>query len=364
MVTFTFSTEVVIAFGRNRARSDLTSNRSTFEKVEDMNWLPGLARAGRLPRRPAGFTLIELLVVIAIIGVLVSLLLPAVQAAREQARRTACQNNLKQIALALAQYANRHGGLPPGYVSTWDPLRNTEIGPGWGWASMILPELEQQSLANNLSFETTLQLPVQLTVRTTPLSVFLCPADRMALKWTASDSETWFYMGKVYSASDPICDVAGSNYIGVYGIGEPGVNGDGVFYRGSFTSFGEISDGTTQTLCVGERSTNLNLGRGQATWTGAVPGAAFWSCAPSPFEPDAGTCVREDGSGMVLGHTGEGHGPGDPYGDVNQFLSRHGRGSFFAYCDGHVGYLRNEMDYKVYKALSTRAGGELVSDGY
>ena len=60
---------------------------------------------------------------------------------------------------------------------------------------------------------------------------------------------------------------------------------------------------------------------------------------------------------MILGHTGEGHGPGDPHGDVNQFLSRHGRGSYFAYCDGHVRYLRNEMDYKVYKALSTRAGG-------
>jgi prepilin-type processing-associated H-X9-DG protein len=171
-------------------------------------------------------------------------------------------------------------------------------------------------------------------------------------------------MGNVYSASDPICDVAGSNYVGVYGIGEPGVNGEGVFYRGSFTSFADISDGTSHTLCVGERSTNLNLGRGQATWTGAVPGANFWSCAPNPFEPDSGTCVREDGSGMILGHTGEGHGPGDPYGDVNQFLSRHGRGSFFAYCDGHVRFLRNEMNYAVYKALSTRAGAEVVSDDY
>jgi prepilin-type processing-associated H-X9-DG protein len=229
---------------------------------------------------------------------------------------------------------------------------------------MILPELEQQPLANNLSFETFMQVPAQSTVRTTPLSVFFCPADEMALRWTATNSETWFYMGKVYSASDPICDVAGANYIGVYGIGEPGVNGEGVFYRGSFTAFANISDGTSRTLCVGERSTNLNLGRGQATWTGAVPGANFWSCAPNPYEPDAGTCVREDGSGMILGHTGEGHGPGDPRGDVNQFLSRHGRGSFFAFCDGHVRYLRNEMNYVVYKALSTRAGAELFSDDY
>jgi prepilin-type processing-associated H-X9-DG protein/prepilin-type N-terminal cleavage/methylation domain-containing protein len=315
-------------------------------------------------RRLPAFTLIELLVVIAIIGTLTALLLPAVQAAREQARRLACQNNLRQVGLALAQYSLRHGGLPPGYVSIWDPLRQQEVGPGWGWASMILPDLEQQVLSNQLQFEIPMYLPAQATARTSPLSVFLCPSDTMARRWTASDSETWFFMGKVYSASDPICDVAGSNYVGVFGIGEPGVNGDGVFYRGSFTRVIDITDGLTSTLCVGERSTNLNLGRGQATWTGAVPGANFWSCAPNPYEPDAGTCVREDGSGMILGHTGEGHGPGDPRGDVNQFLSRHGRGAYFLYCDGHVLFLRNEMDYKVYKALSTRAGEEIISDGY
>jgi prepilin-type processing-associated H-X9-DG protein len=67
---------------------------------------------------------------------------------------------------------------------------------------------------------------------------------------------------------------------------------------------------------------------------------------------------------MILGHTGEGHGPGDPMGDVNQFHSRHGRGAYFLHCDGHVRYLRIEMNYKVYKALSTRAGGEIILDDY
>jgi prepilin-type processing-associated H-X9-DG protein len=158
--------------------------------------------------------------------------------------------------------------------------------------------------------------------------------------------------------------VASSNYIGVFGIGEPGVDGEGVFFRNSFVRPGDISDGLSNTLCVGERSINLNNGRGQSTWVGSVPGAVLWSCAPDPYDPDGGVCRKEDGSGMTLGHTGEGHGPGDPWGDVNQFLSRHGKGSFFLYCDGHVRYLHNSMSYPVYKALSTRAWGEVISDGY
>ena len=181
--------------------------------------------------------------VIAIIGTLVSLLLPAVQAAREQARRAACQNNLKQIGLALAQYANRHGGLPPGYVSIWDSLQQHGARSGLGLGQHDLARARAAGALESALVRDDHAGPAQLTVRTTPLNVFLCPADRMARQWTASDGETWLYMGKVYSATDPICDVAGSNYVGVYGIGEPGVNGDGVFYRGSFTTFADITDG-------------------------------------------------------------------------------------------------------------------------
>ena len=314
--------------------------------------------------RRAAFTLIELLVVIAIIGVLAGLLLPAVQASREQARRAACTNNLKQIGLALANYVNRNGALPPGYLSVYDPLYQREVGPGWGWASRILPDLEQQPLTDRIQWESPLQAHSLSTARLTGLSIFFCPSDDMPRTWTATNGETWMYMGAIYTVSNPICDVAGSNYVGVYGIGEPGVDGDGVFFRGSCLTPAAISDGLSQTLCVGERSQNLNLGRGMATWVGSVPGANLWSCAPNPNDPDAGTCVKEDASGMILGHTGEGHGPGDPRGDVNQFLSRHGRGAFFVYCDGHVRYLRNEMNSMVYKALSTRAGNEIISDDY
>jgi prepilin-type N-terminal cleavage/methylation domain-containing protein/prepilin-type processing-associated H-X9-DG protein len=322
--------------------------------------------AGRHSRVFHAFTLIELLVVIAIIGVLASLLLPAVQAAREAARRAQCSNNLKQIGLALHNYNQIHGALPPGYVSTWDPSFLRERGPGWGWASMILPQLEQNPIYEQIDFRRQIQDPTQATVRTTRIATYFCPSDDMPLTWKATVGLVKVNGGSILELVFPLCDVAGSNYVGVFGIGEPGVGGDGVFFRNVSVGFSQITDGLSQTLCVGERSTQLKTGRGQATWVGAVPGAQFWTCSATAIgDPDAsGPCVKEDGSGMTLGHTGEGHGPGDPYSDVNQFTSRHGRGANFQFCDGHVSYLNQSIDYATYKALSTRSSSEIVSDGY
>ena len=314
-------------------------------------------------RRVRGFTLIELLVVISIIAVLVGLLLPAVQRSREAARQATCRNNLKQIGLALASYADVRGAFPPGYVSNWDQ-RGNDTGPGWGWGSMILPFLEQQPLFNAVNFSVAIQNPTGQTVRLTRLKVFLCPSDTMPPTWTASAGESWMYAGQIYSVMDPICDLASANYVGMFGVGEPGVDGNGLFCRNSFVSYRDITDGTSNTIAAGERARAINQGRGQATWVGAVTGADFWSCTPNPNDPDGGVCVHEQASGMVLGHSGEGHGPGDIRGDVNQFLSAHGFGCFFLFCDGHVSWISGGVNYKDYLALSTYAGGEVLSQQY
>ena len=119
-----------------------------------------------------------------------------------------------------------------------------------------------------------------------------------------------------------------------------------------------------QTLIVGERALPLNSGRGYATWIGAPHEAALMAYGGGDPDAPGGGWWRELACGMVLGHSGEGRGPGDPTGDPNQFLSNHGRGSHFLCGDGRVIWLANEMDYRTYKALTTRAGGESHGDGF
>jgi prepilin-type N-terminal cleavage/methylation domain-containing protein/prepilin-type processing-associated H-X9-DG protein len=315
-------------------------------------------RAGR------GFTLIELLVVFAIIGVLVGLLLPAVQAAREAARRAQCVNNLKQIGVALHNYHESRATFPPGYVTDWhfelgSDNNYRETGPGWGWAAMLLPQLEQGALFDAVNFAwpdpTSKLRPVSIegtanaTARTQVLAAFLCPSDRTKVFWAVQfDVATGQY-------DIPICQLAPSNYVAMYGTTEPGVDGDGLFCRNECFAVRDVTDGTARTLAVGERSHNL----GDATWAGAVPGAILVTPVGG-----VGRYHPENSAGFILGHAGELNTPGDPLSDCNQFYSFHGAGANFLFADGHVAYLRRTMDYRVYKALTTRAGGEAVSDDY
>jgi prepilin-type N-terminal cleavage/methylation domain-containing protein/prepilin-type processing-associated H-X9-DG protein len=293
--------------------------------------------------QPRGFTLIELLVVIAIIAILIGLLLPAVQKVREAASRTKCANNLKQVALALHNYHDMHQAFPPGYVSGF-AANGDDTGPGWGWAAQLLPQMEQSALYSYIRLDKPIEDPANATARRTPVPTYLCPSDTVSPTWMAT-----FY-DPAGNAQSPIAEVASANYVGVFGKTEPGVEGEGVFFRNSKIGFRDISDETAQTIMIGERSVRL----GPTTWVGSVTGATIYA-------PQTGPQV-EDGSGMVLGQAN--HPPGSPACELNEFASSHGVGANFAFADAHVTFVPGSINQIMFHAPATRAGGEAVSEGY
>jgi len=233
-----------------------------------------------------GFTLVELLVVIAIIGILIALLLPAVQAAREAARRSQCTNNLKQIGVALHNYHDVHKGFAPGYINN-PPNHANGSGPvsgnfsQWGWAALILPFMEQGPLHDqldvgniNLSAALTPGGPFDRTaILAEPVSSFACPSD--VGKLVNRDKNMLRDTTNAYQ------DVAKSNYVGVNttrrwhsggwltgpDAGEPSQWGtppninncpNGIFLRDVGIKIRDITDGTSNTLMVGERGYRLN----------------------------------------------------------------------------------------------------------
>jgi prepilin-type N-terminal cleavage/methylation domain-containing protein/prepilin-type processing-associated H-X9-DG protein len=322
-------------------------------------------------RRPAlrtAFTLIELLVVIAIIAILIGLLVPAVQKVRAAAARTQCQNNLRQIGIALHNYHDERKAFPPGFVGVpgnqWD-----DLDPGWGWAAHILPYMEQTGLYQTIRFDRPIIHRANNDPRVASVPMYLCPADSAPLTWTVNKMEVRYdprppppdYSGKMVdgripvSAPVPMCDIASANYVGVFGAGEPGVDGNGIFFRNSRVAIRDITDGTSSTLMVGERSFDLC----EATWTGVVTGSTM-------FPPPASTApkVLNNASGMVLAHTADGYGPGDLHNDCNPFRSRHTGGVQFLFADGHAALLQTNMDYATVRALSTRNLAEPISEGF
>jgi len=298
-----------------------------------------------MAHRRTGFTLIELLVVIAIIAVLVSLILPAVQQAREAARRGQCKNNLKQIGLALQNYHGNFNRFPPGYVSLFDAGGN-DTGPGWGWGAMILPQLEQEVLQNTIDFKQPIEAAANAAPRIAPLTVYLCPSDSVKPTWSAVTRDL---LGNV---TGTICDVSSADYVAVFGITEPGIDGEGIFFRNSGISMKDIRDGSSTTLLVGERSQVTC----EATWVGSVTGAKIFPPPGSPAMPEL-----QHASGMTLGHTMEGT-PSGPTIECNNFSSPHSGGAHFVFADGHVQFISKNIYHPTFLALSTRAGGETIGD--
>ncbi|MEP3479464.1 MAG: DUF1559 domain-containing protein [Fuerstiella sp.] len=203
-----------------------------------------------LGRRKA-FTLIELLVVIAIIAILVSLLLPAVQQAREAARRTQCKNNLKQLGLALHNYHDVANSFPPGWVD-----QGPDADPAWNWTAMILPYLEQSNLYNQLNVGTNppvpvLDDPVLVALMQQPMTAFRCPSDT----GPEINSDTNRQLTVATNIS-----VALTNYVGNAGsnrIERFLPDADGVWTQNSKVKIRDITDGTSNTIAVGERSWSL-----------------------------------------------------------------------------------------------------------
>ncbi len=203
-----------------------------------------------------------------------------------------------------------------------------------------------------MNFSIGIELPANSTSRLTIIGGLLCPSDKVEPSWqaVARDPATG-------ATLQVICQVAPSNYVGMSGVSEPGPEGEGLFFRNSSIAFRDITDGLSQTIAVGERSHLL----GVATWPGSVTGAYL-------YDDDGdliGSADVETGPGMVLGHSGEGIGPGSNRSEPNQFYSLHStRGVNFLFADGHVEYLKATMNYQTYVALSTRSGSEVVSGNY
>jgi prepilin-type N-terminal cleavage/methylation domain-containing protein/prepilin-type processing-associated H-X9-DG protein len=292
--------------------------------------------------RRRAFTLVELLVVIAIIGSLVALLLPAIQSAREAARRSQCQNNLRQIGVAMHNFHSATGRFPPGFVSRADDTDGEGQGPGWGWAAHLLPQLEEVNLGVDL--ERDILDPLHTDVRVTQLPVFLCPSD------IAEDP-----IFEVHDENgDLLTSLAFANYVGVGGTFEVSGfpdTGTGVLVRNRRFSTAQIPDGTSKTLMVGERGIRRSP---QTTWVGAVTEAGVPPLNPA-FEVE-GPPV------LVLTNTGEadeGRVPNNAFEHVEDSNSEHADGVNFLFCDGSVRIIGNMVDPHLWQALGTRAGSEV-----
>jgi prepilin-type N-terminal cleavage/methylation domain-containing protein/prepilin-type processing-associated H-X9-DG protein len=298
--------------------------------------------------RRSAFTLIEVLVVIAIIGILVGLMLPAVQKVRESAARAKCQNNLKQIGLALQNYHDRMNGFPAGYQSQV-ASDNSDLGPGWGWAAYLLPDVEQTNLFNHIRFDLQIYDAKNAGARVATVPIYLCPSDPLARgTFTVVDAN-----------GNPICLVAHASYTamnGVLGVSNDAFDNDGAFLRNKNMRIADITDGLSNTLFVGERATNMSF----VTWTGAVTNAVVPDLRYSDQADQMANA--ELAPALVLSHGSRNHLPNNPLVfDADATSSYHVNGVNFLFGDGSVRGINSSINGLVYEALLTRAGGEAIN---
>ncbi|MEC8558074.1 MAG: DUF1559 domain-containing protein [Planctomycetota bacterium] len=262
-------------------------------------------RPKSLQKIHAAFTLVELLVVISIIGILMGLLLPAVQAAREAARRTQCQNNLKQIGLGIHGFHEAKKRLPIGCLE-WRPFGGPTTRRQFAWSAFILPHLEQQNLFDSIDFQKPFDHPDNREAAATEISIFVCPS--------APENES--ERGK-------------TDYGGLYGERIRTRNpDDGVFLYDVKLDWEDLRDGLSTTMAVAE-----DIGGPDSEW---INGRNVFVQVGGVNDPDAWI--------------------GD-----NEIRSQHPGGAMALFADGHVHFLTNNIDHQVLGALITRRGGEAVS---
>ena len=290
-----------------------------------------------------GFTLVELLVVIAIIGVLIALLLPAVQAAREAARRVQCLNNLAQLGLAAQQYESAHESLPPGVIDSAGPIESVAQGQHINWLAHLLPQLEQQNAYDRLDFAAGAYAPKNAPLRNWGATSFLCPSD---------------------SGNAALAPLGVSNYAGCHHDVEAPIDADnhGVLFLNSGVRYRDISDGSSHTILLGEKLvTKLDLGwlsgtRATLRNTGtAINGSSILGGTLALAGDDA------DADPLATpGVTAKAPAPGKAALAVGGFESRHPSGALFVFADGSARFLGGSTSQPLLKLLGHRADGQLL----
>jgi prepilin-type N-terminal cleavage/methylation domain-containing protein/prepilin-type processing-associated H-X9-DG protein len=322
------------------------------------NLPPGISSGRR------GFTLIELLVVIAILGMLVGMLLPAVQNTREAARRGQCGNNLKQLGTAFHLFHDVHRHFPSAYESNLggsfgppDPVTR-DSGPGWAWGMQLLPHLEEQALHDTFRRERSCWDPVNAAPAQKRLAVFLCPS--------ASGIEEPFDV--IDTSGATLATFARSCYVASVGQEEPwGFTlddykkiADGPLYRNSRIRAADVTDGLSKTVFLGEHHPVLS----SKTWVGVVPGAAVCPSTQFAFS----TC--DHAATMVQVHSGPAsdefppaiHPPNSPLCHVCQMYAEHPGGCNVMLGDGSVRFVDEMINQLVWSAMASRAKGDMFDD--
>jgi prepilin-type N-terminal cleavage/methylation domain-containing protein/prepilin-type processing-associated H-X9-DG protein len=343
--------------------------------------------------RRNGFTLVELLVVIAIIGILVALLLPAAQSAREAGRRVECLNHLKQIGVALHNYHDIHHKLAPAYARNPNGTSGSDYGisyldnnsngsPGWAWGTLILPQLEQQTHYNSFRLDLPCWATENKAFVAMKQGVFLCPSatggsDGFSVQQEGSDvrhgvsfSPDIYFAHSHYVTNAGIHQPWGRTTAYSYDFEQPEpipANGnapasiEGPFYRNSKTRFADVTDGLSNTVFIGEHSSVLS----NKTWVGVVPGAVTpprLDLRPWPSE--------NNGAGCLVGvHSGPDthdhpqviiHAPNHPFGHTDEMYSQHPGGANVLFGDGSVRFISQFINPFTWVAMSTRNQGEVV----